>query len=110
MGLIGAGDLAQMAADIADVIGDRSEEIVIRRGDATLDTQSVRIARSGGRGGERRSDGAEERRGNVVVVGDTSFDVEPDDRFNDDNGVLYRVVLVRPNRSFSTVAEAEVVE
>lgn len=110
MGLIGPSDLTQMAADMAEVVGDRDESVVIRRGDATLAAQTVRIARSGGRGARRESDGAEETRGSVIVVGDTSFDVRPDDRFNDGNDVLYRVVLVRPNRDWVVVAEAEVVE
>lgn len=110
MGLISASDLVQMAADMAEVIGDRDESITIRRGTSMLAAQTVRIARAGGRGRELNSEGAEEKRGSVVVVGDTSFDVEPDDRFNDTAGVLYRVVLVRPRRDFMVVAEAEVIE
>jgi len=70
----------------------------------------VRIARSGGRGRERDSDGGQEARGDVVVVGGVDFDVEPGDRFNDAGGQLYRVLFVRPNRSVGVVAEAAIVE
>jgi len=45
-----------------------------------------------------------------VVVGGVGFNVRPGDRFNDANGVLYRVTFVRPNRLVMVVAEAEAVE
>jgi hypothetical protein len=37
------------------------------------------------------------------------LDVQPQDRFTVD-GVLYEVILVRPNRTAATVAEARLVE
>jgi len=43
-------------------------------------------------------------------MGGVDLDIEPGDRFNDAGGVLYQVVLVRPNRAASVVAEAEMVE
>lgn len=109
-GLVSAGDLAQMQADLAAVRGDREETITIRRGATTLDGQAVRIARAGGSGSVRESGEAQESGSRVVVMGGVDLDIEPGDRFNDAGGVLYQVVLVRPNRAASVVAEAEVVE
>jgi len=102
-------DWDELATDLATIRGDNEQDITIRRGEETLDAQAVRIARkSAGRVVD--SGDAQESRGRVVVMGGTDFDVEPGDRFNDGNGVLYRVVLVRPNQRAAVIAEAEVVE
>ena len=45
----------------------------------------------------------------MIVCGATTLDIQVDDRFTT-GGVLYRVTLVRPNRSADTQAEAELVE
>jgi hypothetical protein len=108
-GLLSSDDLAQMRADLLAVIGDREEEIAFRRGDESLAAQTVRIARSGGGGREQESDGGQEARGSVIVVGDVDFDVQPGDRFTTGD-VLYRVTFVRPNRDAAVTAEAEAVE
>jgi hypothetical protein len=109
MGLIGSDDLAQMAADLAEVRGDNEVSVIIRRGGSTLAAQSVRVARTGGQGMERDSEGAQQATGRVVVLGATTLDIEAQDRFSV-AGVLYEVVLVRPNRTAATVAEARLVE
>lgn len=101
------GDLAGM---LTAVRGENEQTITIRRGGTTLAPQPVRIARVGGQGRQRESDGAESSYGRVVVLGGVDFDVQRDDRFNDAAGVLYTVVLVRPNRRAAVVAEAEVVQ
>lgn len=108
--VLSSGDWAQMVGDLVEVRGDREEDVVIRRGDVELAAQAVRVARAGGGGRVLGSGTAEESRGRVVVLGSVSFDVQPGDRFNDGEGTLYRVVLVRPNRGVGVVAEAEVVE
>lgn len=102
-------DWAQAAADLALVRADNEVSIVIRRGSSTLAAQSVRIARTGS-GSRQDGDHSQEARGRVVVLFGTSGDVAPEDRFNDAAGVLYRVVIVRPNRRAGIMAEAEVVE
>jgi hypothetical protein len=102
-------DWAQAAADLALVRADNQISIVIRRGATTLAAQSVRIARTGA-GSRQETNQTEEARGRVVVLFGTSGDVAPEDRFNDGAGVLYRVVIVRPNRRAGIMAEAEVVE
>lgn len=108
--MINSDDLTQMQADLATVRGDNESSITIRRGGTSLPAQPVRIARQGAQGQKRDSDGGEETRGRVVIVGGTTLDIQPGDRFNDANGVLYRVAFVRPNRLVMVVAEAEAVE
>jgi hypothetical protein len=107
--MLDSADWAQMAADLAEVRGDNSVSIVIRRGATTLAAQTVRIANAGG-GSQASGTMTEESRGRVIVAGATTFNVQPEDRFNDGAGRFYRVVLVRPNVRASVVAEAELVE
>lgn len=107
--MIGGDDLAQMRANLLEVRDDRTASIVFRRGETTLAAQSVRIARTGGVGQRSDSAGGQESRGQVVILGATSLDIQPGDRFTE-GGRLYRVILVRPNRSVMTAAEAELVE
>jgi len=108
--MLDSTDWGRMAADLVSIREDNEESIIIRRGSSTLAAQDVRIARTGGQGQTRDSEGAQESRGRVLVLGGTEFDVAPGDRFNDGAGVLYQVVLVRSNREAAVVAEAEVVE
>jgi len=103
-------DWTQAAADMAAVREENEISITIRRGDVTLDAQDVRVARRRGQGRQSQGDRTQESRGRVVVMGGTSLDVQPEDRFSDDAGVLYRVVLVRPNRRAAVIAEAEVIQ
>jgi len=103
-------DWTQAAADLVAVRADNAQSITIRRGAATLDAQSVRIARIGGQGRVMQSGQTRESRGRVVVLFGTTGDVQPGDRFNDGNDVLYEVALVRPNQRAGVIAEAEVVE
>jgi hypothetical protein len=98
-----------MKADLEDVREDNEVSITIRRGSTTLAAQSVRIANLGTGAGRRDSAGAQESRGDVVVMGPTTFDVQVDDRFTS-GGRLYRVKLVRPNVKAAVMAEAEVVQ
>ena len=101
---------AQMATDVARVRGDNEVSVVFRRGDSTLSAQSVRVERIASAAAERDSTGAQQAVGRVHVLGGTDLDIEPGDRFNDGNGVLYEVVLVRPNQLAGVMAEARQVE
>ena len=100
----------QAMADLASVLADNAQSIVVRRGNSTLPAQSVRIARIANQGVVRNGEGTQESRGRVVILGGLALDIRPDDRFTDAHGVLYRVVLVRPNRRAAVIAEAEVAE
>lgn len=102
-------DWAQMRADLAAVRGDNEAQVVIRRGDETLAAQAVRIARGGSVSQTRDSAGTQQATTRVVVLGATTFDVQPGDRFTV-QGVLYQVTFARPNRRAAVVAEAEAVE
>lgn len=105
-------DRAVMRLDLLGMRDDNPTEITIRRGGATLDAQTVRIARLGGQGRETSAnDGSTaQSEGRVVIVGGVTLDIQVDDRFNDAHGVLYEVVFVRPNRTVVVVAEATVVQ
>jgi hypothetical protein len=107
--MLTAADWAQMQADLAAVRGDNEVSITIRRGDETLDAQAVRIAGAGSVSQTRDSAGAQQATTRVVVLGATTLDVQPGDRFTV-AGVLYQVVFVQPNRRAAVVAEAEAVE
>jgi len=100
----------QMAADVAAVRGDNEISVVFRRGSSTLAAQDVRVERIASAAGERDSEGTQQAVGRAHVLGGTDLDVDPGDRFNDGAGVLYEVVLVRPNRLVGVMAEARQVE
>lgn len=110
MTIVTADDLTEMEADVNEIISDRPENIIIRRGGTALATQTVRIERTGGQGQNQSGQAGEENRGKVVVLGKKTLNIQPGDVFNDSSGVLYRVILVRPNRQVCIQAEAEVVE
>jgi len=87
----------------------RSQSIALRRGDETLDAQTMRIERTS-RGRIYDVDRTSERRADAVINAATDADIEVGDRFNDENGVLMEVSFIRPNRTYATFAEAVVTE
>lgn len=107
--MLSADDWSQMEDDLLAVRDDNAVSMIFRRGSSSLAAQSVRVARTGGRGGRRSSDGATEQRAQVIVAGDVDLDIQVDDRFTYE-GVLYRVAFVRPNVRAAVVAEGEAVE
>ena len=102
-------DIQRMKADIAAVMGDNEVSITIRRGPTTLAEQTVRIERTRSRARQLNGDKSEEARTQIVVMGDTTLDIQKDDRFTY-NGGLYRVSFLRPNTQISVQAEAELIE
>jgi hypothetical protein len=112
--MINSEDVIQMVKDMAAIRGDRSEQIVIRRGAGVglteLAAQTVRIARIVAQGREAESPGAAQHEGRAVILGGANLDIAVGDRFTDAGGRLYQVVYIRPNRSAATMAEAIVVE
>lgn len=107
--MLTAGDIAQMRADLTEVVADSGEAITIRRGGDTLPPQTVRVER---RGGGRRffsEPGSEERRADGIVVGGVTLDIAVGDRFQA-GGRLYRVTFVRSNVIMGVQAEVELVE
>lgn len=109
--MINADDITQMTADVAEIRADNPVSIVLRRGSTTLAAQTVRVVLTGSATDRvQESDAAQESRGQVVVIGPTTFNVQPGDRFNDAAGVLYEVTFVHPNRLAAIRAEARAVE
>lgn len=108
--VITSSDREHIAADLLEIRNDNPTTVSFRRGSNTLDPQVVRIARRGGSAGVQSSDAAEQVRGELIVIGVPSLDIQPGDRFNDTNGVLCEVVFVRPNRRERTEAEAKIVQ
>ena len=101
-------DIAQIEIDLFEVRDDNHANIIIRRGETTLSTQSVRIAGKGS-GGKQRGDLTAESRGGITLLGEKSLDIQVNDRFTV-NSQLYRVSFVRNNRLSATRADAEIIE
>jgi hypothetical protein len=97
-------DLQCIRKDIGKIIGENCQSLVIRRGTATLPAQTVRVERKGN-ATLIRQDGSESYIASVTVLGDTTLDIQADDRFTL-NGQLYEVKFVRPNRQVCVQAEA----
>lgn len=106
--MIGADDLSQMRADLLSMRDDGDVSVSFRRGETVLAAQTIRVARTGG-GTRLQSSGGQESRGQVVIMGTTTLDIQSGDRFTV-SGILYRVIFIRPNRTAATMAEAEQVE
>lgn len=110
MGLLSAGDIADLKTLMDDVIGDNGESITITRTEngarSTLDPQTVRVERTSGRGSRRSADGLMgERQGDLIIVGDTDLDIRVGDEFPLD-GRACVVTFVRPNKQVCIQAEA----
>lgn len=107
--MLTAADIAQMKADLAEVIGDNEVSIIIRRGTptVTLPAQTVRVERQGrAKSMKGQTPGSEETTADIVVIGEEGLDIQKDDRFSID-GVHYRVLFRRPNELIGVQAEAE---
>lgn len=103
-------NLTQVNADLMKVRDERAESIVIRRGSDSLSAQTVRIEKGTQYGALVRSLNGKEYRATAVVLGDTDLNIAVEDRFNDQNGILFMVIFVNPNHEACTVAEATAVE
>lgn len=107
--MLTAADWLRMKAEMEQVRTDRSISVEFRRGETVLDPQDVRIE-AVGRSARLQSDAARAAQAPVIVFGASDLDIAIEDRFNDDNGTLYRVVFVSVNRDVDTQAEAIAVE
>lgn len=98
----------KMRDQMLAVRDDRPASIVITRNGAQLAAQTVRIARVA-RGRAFLSGQAREQRADVIAMGDVNFDVQVNDDFTNE-GTLYKVMFIRPNRDFMVVAECTAVQ
>lgn len=108
--MLNQDDLLKMQADLAALISDNSVTISIdRAGVANPLPQTVRVERLGSMGRRITQQSTEESRASVVVVGDTTLDIQKDDTFVI-AGKLYRVTFIRPNAQAGIQVEAEEVQ
>jgi hypothetical protein len=82
---------------------------VIRRGDATVSAQLMRIEYAGARGFRLQSDAARAATQAVFILGEYNMDIQPEDRLTYD-GHLIKVVFIQVNRLVGTIAEGVVEE
>jgi hypothetical protein len=95
--MLDAGDLAEMAADIADLISDHAVTIQLRRRQDTLpDMHTVRIERKGLLA-VKTSPETERTVTRYVAVCEEVIDVQNGDRFNA-YGFLFEVAGVSPRQ------------
>jgi hypothetical protein len=106
--MLNDADREFMRQGLEQVRQDREVSIVITRGGEAQPAQDVRIARIA-RGRTFQSGQGREQRADVIVMGSVDFDVEVNDDFTDE-GTLYKVVFVRPNKDFAVTAEAIAVQ
>lgn len=105
-----AADWASMATDLQAIRDHNPVSIVIRRGNNTLNAQTVRFARMGLAASTRRdAGGIEQSEQRIVILGAVDIDIELGDRFTTD-GDLYEVDFIRPNRRAARIAEARIIE
>lgn len=103
-------DMTIVRADLMAVRDERAEEITIRRNGSPIEAQTVRIEKTTAFGSAVRSLNGEEYRATVIVLGDIDLDIQVQDKFNDQNGILFMVIFVNPNHEACTLAEAAAVE
>ena len=102
-------DWAQIRTDLLAVRDSNAVSLVLRRGSTTLTAQTVRVERLGLQSRQAGSAAGQQNTTGVVVMGDTTLDIQIGDRFTS-SSVLYEVKFVRPNRRAATMAEAQAVE
>ncbi len=107
-GLMSADDWEQLSADTADLVDDYGVTITLRRANGVLSPQKVRL---GGGGSASLNYGQQtfENNAEFVLLGEKELDIQAGDRFNV-AGRLYRVLYVRPDRRYRTVAVVELAE
>lgn len=97
------------AARLRKIRARNEVSLAIRRGDATLTAQAMRIEYAGNRGYKLQSDAARVALQAVFILGEPDMDIQRDDRITFD-GKLIKVVFVQVNRLAATIAEGVVEE
>lgn len=110
MGLLSTSDIADAKTSWAEVIGDNSVSIVIRRGSSELPAQTVRVELAGAMNSRLSNPQASEQtEQSATVMGTESLDIQKGDRFNA-HGYRFEVTAVQPNIQFGRLAEAVLTE
>jgi hypothetical protein len=101
-------DLDSMRADLSAIRADNAFDVVLRRNDADLQAQNVRVA-GGSAGGRMQGVKIDERIATIVLLGDPDMDVQIGDRFTL-HDTLFQVTFVRPDRRTAAMVSAQAVE
>lgn len=108
--MLSPADRAAIKAAMTAIRDDRPTSIVIRRGKSTtLPAQTVRIAKTTKLPANTDSEGMQAVTTGVTVLGDTTLNIQPADRFTV-SGQLYEVLNVHPNKDAGIMAEARLVQ
>ena len=101
-------DTQAIKDQIAEIITDKSTQIVISRNGANLAAQTVRIVKPGSLSPrEFISEAGKQVTADVLVLGDTLLDIERGDRFAV-GGVAYQAIFVDKSSPVKAVAEAQI--
>lgn len=76
----------------------------IRRGNTTLDAQSMRVESAGLKAYQLQSDAARSAKQAVVILGEPDMDIRVDDRITHE-GHFIKVVFIQLNWQVGTIAE-----
>ena len=102
-------DRDRMRAELAQVRQDRAVMVAIRRGNATLAAQEMRIARKSSAAGSGTGSGATASITAITILGGVDLDIRVNDRFTVD-GQLFEVFGVHPNRDVAIMADARLLQ
>lgn len=102
-------DWVRARNDLRAIRADNEISVALRRGEATINAQAMRIEYAGVRGFRLQSDAARAANQAVFILGEYDMNIQVEDRLTY-GGVLFRVVFIQPNRLAATIAEAIAVE
>ena len=105
--MLNSDDITRMKATVADIIDDRETSITIKRASGVGDdpgAQDVRLVGLGNQAIPRTTIGGDVVMISLLVLGETTFDVERDDKFQVSSD-WYKVIGVRPGENVKVVAE-----
>ncbi len=106
MPILTSGDYLAMQQDVTLLINENPTTLILRRGSSNLSPQTVRVELKSTISGAVSEFGpVRQVRATVVILGTTTLDIQPQDRFTH-QGQMYRVNVVDPNRQIGTQAEA----
>lgn len=106
--MIDSVDIQAIKEQVAQIIADKSTQIVISRNGTALPAQTMRLVKPGSLSPrEFISEAGKQVTADVLVLGDTTLDIEQGDRFSV-GGTAYRVIFVEKSSPVKIVAEAQV--
>jgi len=105
--MLNSDDLNRMKATVADIIDDQETAIAILRGaSTTLAAQNVRLVGLSQRPLERTTIGGDVVQISLLVVGETTLNIQRGDKFFV-GSAFYEVIGLRPGEDVKVVAECK---